>query len=101
MSLEDACLRIILGAQKAVLTALFCINEDDVRTIMKQEYVFTSSDQSTNMRNSTSRKLGNHPRNYGSFARKIGKYVLVNGVIELSEGKLTGEKGGIPLIRSR
>lgn len=165
ISPEEAIIRIIVESRNDIIAATFCINEEDVREIMKHEYVFTGSDQLSNIRISNSRKPGNHPRAYGSFVRKIAKYalqekaislnqaimsmtslpakkfrlhgrgelkignyadivvfdvhslqdyatyehpdqcaqgikyVLVNGVIELNDGQLTGDKGGVPLAR--
>lgn len=59
----------------------FCMNEEDVRLIMKQPFVATASDGSSQVP-STSVP---HPRSYGCFARKIGRYGIEDGVISLEQ----------------
>jgi N-acyl-D-aspartate/D-glutamate deacylase len=57
----------------------FGMNEEDVRLIMKQDFVATASDGATMTPSSTVP----HPRSYGTFPRKIGRYALADGVITL------------------
>jgi N-acyl-D-aspartate/D-glutamate deacylase len=52
--------------------ASFNMNEKDVETFMKDPYVMTSSDGS-----------GGHPRLYGTYPRKIRRYVLDKPVITM------------------
>lgn len=52
--------------------ASFNMNERDVETFMKDPYVMTSSDGS-----------GGHPRLYGTYPRKIRRYVLDKPVITM------------------
>jgi N-acyl-D-aspartate/D-glutamate deacylase len=57
----------------------FGMSEEDVRLIMKQPFVATASDGS-------SQAFGNtvpHPRSYGCFARKIGRYAIAEKIITL------------------
>jgi N-acyl-D-aspartate/D-glutamate deacylase len=58
----------------------FSMNEEDVRLIMKQPFVATASDGS-------SQKLTDdtvpHPRSYGCYPRKVGHYALKEKVISL------------------
>ncbi|HEV3263056.1 MAG TPA: D-aminoacylase [Gemmataceae bacterium] len=59
----------------------FVMNEGDVRLIMKQPFVATASD-------GASQVLGDgvpHPRSYGCFARKIGRYAIEDKVISLTQ----------------
>jgi N-acyl-D-amino-acid deacylase len=59
----------------------FGMSEEDVRLIMKQPWVATASDGS-------SQQLGRtvpHPRSYGCFARKIGRYAIAEKIISLEQ----------------
>jgi N-acyl-D-amino-acid deacylase len=57
----------------------FNMNEQDVRRFMRQPWTMTSSDGSL-----PHFGVGvPHPRSYGSFPRKIRKYALEDGVIDL------------------
>lgn len=51
----------------------FNMNEDDIRTFMRAEFVMTGSDGSDG-----------HPRKYGTYPRKIRRYVLDEGVISMA-----------------
>ncbi|MCI0460926.1 MAG: D-aminoacylase [Gemmataceae bacterium] len=57
----------------------FGMSEEDVRLIMKQSFVATASDGSSQVPGDTVP----HPRSYGCFARKIGRYALEDQVITL------------------
>lgn len=57
----------------------FGMNEEDVRLIMKQPFVATASDGSAQVPGTTVP----HPRSYGCFPRKIGRYAIEDGVITL------------------
>jgi len=48
------------------------MNEDDVRILMKQAWVATASDGSSMVPG----KSAPHPRSYGCFARKIGRFAI-------------------------
>jgi N-acyl-D-aspartate/D-glutamate deacylase len=59
----------------------FGMNEEDVRLIMKQPFVATASDGSAQL-------PGNsvpHPRSYGCFPRKIGRYAIEDQIISLEQ----------------
>ncbi len=60
----------------------FGMSEEDVRLIMKQPFVATASDGSSQ---SPTANTVPHPRSYGCFARKIGHYSLVEKVIPLEQ----------------
>ena len=49
------------------------MNEDDIKTFMRAEFVMTGSDGS-----------GGHPRLYGTYPRKIREYVLNEEVISMA-----------------
>lgn len=57
----------------------FGMSEEDVRLIMKQPFVATASDGSAQVPSSTVP----HPRSYGCFPRKIGRYAIEEKVISL------------------
>lgn len=57
----------------------FGMSEEDVRLIMKQKFVATASDGSSR----TPDDSIPHPRSYGCFPRKIGRYAIEDGVITL------------------
>jgi N-acyl-D-amino-acid deacylase len=57
----------------------FGMSEEDVRLIMKQDFVATASDGSARVPGATVP----HPRSYGCFPRKIGRYAIEDGVITL------------------
>jgi N-acyl-D-aspartate/D-glutamate deacylase len=61
---------IILAGGAGV--ASFNMNEDDIKAFMKQDWVATGSDGS-----------GGHPRKYGTFPRKLRRYVYDEPVITL------------------
>lgn len=60
---------------------IFAMKEEDVRLILKQPFVATASDGSTNVPGAAP----THPRSYGTFPRKIGHYALVEKVLPLEQ----------------
>jgi N-acyl-D-aspartate/D-glutamate deacylase len=59
----------------------FGMNEEDVRLIMKQPFVATASDGSSQVPSDTVP----HPRSYGCFPRKIGHYAIEEKLISLEQ----------------
>ncbi|MBI4446619.1 MAG: D-aminoacylase [Acidobacteria bacterium] len=77
VTLEEAALRIAEAGGGSVFS--FSMRPDDVMAFMRCAWVATSSDGTT-----YAWKQGRpHPRAYGSFPRKIGKFVLRERVISL------------------
>jgi len=75
---ETALFLIVDGSPSMVS---FNMNDTDVVNIMKKDYVMTCSDGGIEV-------PGNsfpHPRNYGSFPRKIRKYVLDEKIISMEQ----------------
>ena len=58
----------------------FGMSEEDVRLIMKQPFVATASDGASQVPSKTTVP---HPRSYGCFPRKVGRYALEEKVISL------------------
>jgi N-acyl-D-aspartate/D-glutamate deacylase len=58
----------------------FSMSEEDVRLIMRQPFVATASDGASMV---VSAKGVPHPRSYGCFPRKIGRYALEDKIITL------------------
>lgn len=59
----------------------FAMNEDEVRMAMQNPWVATASDGGVMIPNATRP----HPRNYGTFPRKIGHYAIREQVIPLNQ----------------
>ena len=59
----------------------FSMNEEDVKLIMKQPFVATASDGSSMVPVASMP----HPRGYGCFARKVGRYAIDDGVLSLEQ----------------
>jgi N-acyl-D-aspartate/D-glutamate deacylase len=55
----------------------FGMNEEEVRLIMKQPWVATASDGSSQAKGASMP----HPRSYGTFPRKVGRYAVADGVL--------------------
>jgi len=55
--------------------------EEDVRVIMKQPFVATASDGAAVVPSDTAP----HPRSYGTFPRKIGRYALEDKIVSLEQ----------------
>jgi N-acyl-D-amino-acid deacylase len=83
----EAAIDIIAAGSNQV--ASFNMNEQDIENFMRQDFVMTGSDGSAN-----------HPRKYGTFPRKLRRYVYDKPVITLpfairSSSALTAETFGI------
>ncbi|HKI37262.1 MAG TPA: D-aminoacylase [Gemmataceae bacterium] len=59
----------------------FGMSEEDVRLIMKQPWVATASDGGAQVPGDTVP----HPRNYGTFPRKIGNYAIADKLIPVEQ----------------
>jgi len=59
----------------------FGMSEEDVRLYMKQPFVATASDGSSQVAGDTVP----HPRSYGTFPRKIGRYSIDDGILPLEQ----------------
>ncbi len=74
----DAAVALFKKGSPSIIS--FNMNEDDIRTFMRQTWTMTASDGSLPRMN-----IGvPHPRAYGTFPRKIRKYAVEEGVVDLS-----------------
>lgn len=77
----------------------FSMNEQDVRHVMKHDWVATASDGGVKLPGATKP----HPRNYGTFPRKLAYYSLQENVIPLEQAvwSMTGLPAQILAMRDR
>ncbi|MHB1421718.1 MAG: N-acyl-D-amino-acid deacylase family protein [Gemmataceae bacterium] len=61
---------------------IFSMNEEDVRLIMRQPFVATASDGASMLPSSDTVP---HPRSYGCFPRKIGRYAIEDKILPLEQ----------------
>jgi N-acyl-D-aspartate/D-glutamate deacylase len=59
----------------------FGMSEEDVRLIMKQPWVATASDGTGQVPPTPLVQTVPHPRSYGCFPRKVGRYAFEDGVV--------------------
>jgi N-acyl-D-aspartate/D-glutamate deacylase len=59
----------------------FGMSEEDVKIYMKQPFVATASDGSSQVPDETVP----HPRSYGAFPRKIGRFAIDDGIITVKQ----------------
>jgi N-acyl-D-amino-acid deacylase len=79
-SAQDVVLEILREGDASMVN--FCMNEEDVRLIMKQPWIATASDGSAR---EPSDGETPHPRFYGCFPRKIGRYAIEDKVVSLEQ----------------
>ena len=73
----ETAISLVINGDPSIIS--FCMNSDDVAYFMKKDYVMTSSDGSVQIPGSGMP----HPRSYGTFPRKIRKYVLEDDLISM------------------
>jgi N-acyl-D-amino-acid deacylase len=81
---KKSVLDIVLEVQRngGASAVRFGMDEADVRLFMKEPFVATASDGHATLPS----KIALHPRSYGTFPRKIGRYALEDKVISLGQG---------------
>jgi N-acyl-D-aspartate/D-glutamate deacylase len=79
--LDPVEMTLTLLAEGEVSVVSFNMSEADIEHIMRQPYTMTSSDGGLGF--PTEGKP--HPRNYGAFARKLGRYVRERGTVGLED----------------
>ena len=74
----DTAIDLVKGGGPGIIS--FNMHEDDIRTLMVQPWTMTASDGSLV-------PMGEgvpHPRSYGTFPRKLRRYALDEGVVDLA-----------------
>jgi len=87
------CLFDLLIEEELMVGAIyFVMNEDNLKSILKQNYTMIGSDSSARSFNGVTSAGKPHPRGVGSFPRILGRYVKEQGVLSLGEAvyKMTG-----------
>jgi N-acyl-D-aspartate/D-glutamate deacylase len=75
----DLVLEILRSGGASIVN--FGMSDEDLRLIMKQPFVATASDGGAKVPSTTVP----HPRSYGCFPRKIGRYALEDKVVSLEQ----------------
>jgi N-acyl-D-amino-acid deacylase len=93
----ETAIQLILAGSPDVIS--FNMQDEDILNFMKKDYVMTASDGSLAI-------PGNgipHPRSYGTFPRKIRKYVLEDKVLTMEEAikKATSMPAGMIGLKDR
>lgn len=83
---------ILIEEELNVGAIFFSMNEENLRTILKQPYCMIGSDSTARSFEGITAKGKPHPRGFGSFPRMLGKYVKEKGVLTLGEAvyKMSG-----------
>lgn len=81
---ESTAVEIVLQIERngGAQMVSFSINEAEVRLIMQQPFVATASDGGSQQLDAQTRP---HPRNYGCFPRKVGRYAVRGQTVTLAQ----------------
>ncbi|MBT8372908.1 MAG: amidohydrolase family protein, partial [Deltaproteobacteria bacterium] len=66
-------------------TLVFCMDEDDIKTIMKHPRTIIASDGRAVATYGQLNQGSTHPRYYGAFSRVLGKYVRDEKILSLEQ----------------
>lgn len=83
---------LLIEEDLQVAAIFFSMNEENLRTILRQPYTAIGSDSSARSFSGITAKGKPHPRGFGSFPRVLGMYAREEGIMTLSEAvyKMTG-----------
>ncbi|MEO5998107.1 MAG: amidohydrolase family protein [Chitinophagaceae bacterium] len=82
---EDAAIDLTREDSSRIEAVYFMMTEDNVKKQIKLPYMSFCSDAATMAPEGNFLKFNPHPRAYGSFARRLGKYVREEKVITLEQ----------------
>jgi len=82
---EEVIVDLLIEEKGCVKIIVFCMQEEDIKTIMKDPLVMIGSDGRAVSPYGKFTKTHPHPRYYGTFPRILGKYVREEKVISLPE----------------
>ncbi len=74
---------LLIKERGLVKTLVFCMDEEDIKTIMKHPHTIIASDGRAVAPYGELKKGATHPRYYGAFPRVLGKYVRDEKVLSL------------------
>ena len=82
---NETMLDLIVADKSGISAIYFLISEDNLQRMLKEPYVSLCSDASSIPAEEPYTRDGTHPRQYGSFARLLGKYVREEKLMTLEE----------------
>jgi len=82
---EEVIVDLLIEEEGCVKIIVFCMQEEDIKTIMKDSLVMIGSDGRAVSPYGKFTNTHPHPRYYGTFPRILGKYVREEKVISLPE----------------
>ena len=93
----------LIEEKGSVKTLVFCMNESDIKTIMRYPKTIIASDGRAVATYGELNKGHTHPRYYGAFPRILGKYVRDEKVLSLETAiqKMTSMPAGIMGLNDR
>jgi len=78
-SIVETAIELVLNGSPSIIS--YNMTNQDVEYFMKKSYIITGSDGSVQIPN----ERFSHPRSYGTFTRKIRKYVIEENVISMEQ----------------
>lgn len=83
---------ILIEENLKVEAIFFSMNEENLKSILKQPYIMIGSDSAARSFDGVTAKGKPHPRGFGSLPRILGSYVREQGVLSIEEAvyKMTG-----------
>jgi dihydroorotase/N-acyl-D-amino-acid deacylase len=90
---EEAMAKLFAESSGSPSVIFFSMNEDDVKTALKQSFVSVGSDSGAPSPKARAANAAQHPRAYGTFARVLGHYVRDEHLFTLEEAvrKMTSQ----------
>jgi len=90
---DEALIRLFSETKGSPAVIFFSMNEEDVRTALKQPWVSIGSDSGSPTPDARARGVATHPRAYGTFARVLGHYSRDEHLFTLEEAvrKMTSQ----------
>lgn len=83
---NETMIDLLIADKSGIPCIFFLISENNVKRMLKLPFVSICSDASSNPAEKPFTDEGAHPRQYGSFARFLGKYVRDEKLMSLEEG---------------
>jgi len=94
---------LLVAEKGSARTLVFCMDEDDIKTIMSHPQTIIASDGRAVANYGELSQGSTHPRYYGAFPRVLGKYVRDEKVLSLETAiqKMTSMPAGILGLENR